>query len=137
MAIRRFAQVFGVVYLIVGVLGFVPQLLTPVTSAPGIGALSGDLLGIFPVNVVHDIVHLILGAWGLLAFKTVENARTFSRYLAVILGVLAVLGFIPGPASTLFGLAPLYSPDTWLHLASALVAAYFGWGVAVTDTSTA
>ena len=49
---------------------------------------------------------------------------------AIIYGVLTIAGFVPG-LSTLFGLAPLYGADIALHLGSAIIAAYFGWGIAV------
>jgi hypothetical protein len=54
--------------------------------------------------------------------------RAYARSLAVIFGVLGVLGAIPG-LDTLFGLAPLYGHDVWLHLGSAAVAAYVGFAL--------
>lgn len=129
MLVRRFALIAGLIYLVVGILGFIPGLVHP-PHAPRelmIDAGYGRLLGIFPINVIHNVVHLLIGTWGVLAWKTFGGARGFARGLAVLYGLLAVLGLIPATA-TLFGLAPLYSHDVWLHAGTAIVAAYFGFG---------
>jgi hypothetical protein len=55
-----------------------------------------------------------------------SGAKAYARGVAAIYAVLTVAGFIP-PLDNLFGLAPLYGNDIWLHAAIALVAAYFGW----------
>jgi hypothetical protein len=86
----------------------------------------GRLLGLFPVNILHSIVHLAVGAWGLLASRSVTGARFFGQGLAVFYGLLTILGLIPF-ANTTFGLVPIYGHDVWLHAASALIAAYFGF----------
>lgn len=127
--VRRFALIFGIIYLVVGIAGFIPQLLSPVAvDAPplAIETLHGYLLGLFPVNVVHTLVHLAIGVWGLVASKSVGAAVMYGRSLAVIYGVLAVMGLIPG-LNTVFGLVPLHGHDIWLHAGSALIAAYFGF----------
>lgn len=127
MLTRYFALAFGVIYLLVGILGFIPGLMTPMTDPPlAVNAAYGRLFGLFPVNVVHNIVHLALGAWGIVAYRTFVASRAYSRSLAVIFAVLTIFGLIPG-LSTLFGLAPLFGHDIWLHALTAIVAAYFGW----------
>ena len=50
----------------------------------------------------------------------------YARSLAVLYGVLGIMGLIPG-LNTLFGLVPLHGHDVWLHLGTAAVAAYFGF----------
>ena len=128
MAIRYFAIVAGIVYLLVGLLGFVPDLKTPPTTAPPLAVDTGYgfLLGLFPVNVLHNLVHDALGIWGIAAFATLGAARFYARALAVIYAVLAVMGLIPGLDTTL-GLIPIFGHDIWLHALTALIAAYFGW----------
>ena len=131
MLVRRFALVAGLVYLAVGLLGFVPGLVQP-PHAPReliVEGGYGRLLGIFPVNHVHNLVHLLIGAWGVVAYRSFGAARIFSKGLAGLYGVLAVLGLIPA-TETLFGLAPLYGHDVWLHAGTALLAAYFGFAPA-------
>jgi hypothetical protein len=131
MIVRRFALIFGILYLVVGVVAFIPGLTIPGTGLPDllVGAGYGNLLGIFPVNAIHDIVHIAVGIFGLALAGTFARAQLFARGLAIVYGLLTVIGFIPG-FSTLFGLAPLFGPDIALHAVSAIVAAYFGWGVA-------
>ena len=135
MKTRYFALVFGVVYLIVGILGFVPSLIPLPPEAPplAIDASYGYLFGLFPVNIIENIVHMAIGIWGLTAWRDWQTARGFSRSNAVIFGILAVLGFIPG-LNTVFGLVPLHSHNIWLHAVTAIIAAYFGWA-AVSRTS--
>jgi len=114
--VTTFARVFGVIFVLVGVLGFVPAAMT-----------DGMLLGLFPVNTVHNVVHILLGLWGLMAGGTAAGAVGYFKGLAVIYGLLAVLGLIPA-TQDLFGLAPIHGNDVWLHAVLALAAAYFGFG---------
>lgn len=126
--IRKFALVFGIIYVLAGVAGFLPGLSTHPGSAPPLAlqVSYGYLLGLFPVNAVHNLAHIAIGAWGLVASRSLPGARLFARGLAVIYGALAVLGLIPA-TNTLFGLAPIFGHDIWLHALSALVAAWFGF----------
>jgi len=126
---KNFALVLGVVYLIAGILGFVPGLLrAPGPNAPDIAVTSsyGYLLGLFPVNSLHNLFHLAIGLWGVLAARRLNGARKFAQSIAVIYGALTIFGLIPG-LNTLFGLLPLHGHDVWLHALTALAAAYFGF----------
>jgi Domain of unknown function (DUF4383) len=129
MNTRNFALVFGVVFLLVGIAGFIPALVSPVHSGhPDIAVDSGYglLLGLFPVNILHNLVHVLFGIWGLAAFRSLGGARLYARGVAIIYAVLTIAGFVPG-LNTLFGLTPLFGNDIWLHAVLAAVAAYFGW----------
>ena len=129
MAIRYFALIYGIVFLVVGVAGFVPGFLTPLGPEDpevAINGSTGRLFGLFPVNSLHNIVHIAFGIWGLVAYRGYSAAVTYARAVAVIYALLLVLGLIPG-LHTLFGLVPLYGHDVWLHLLLAAVAAYFGF----------
>ncbi len=130
MAIRYFAIAAGVVYALVGLLGFVPGINVegPPNAPPvTVSSFYGHLLGLFPVNLVHNLVHLAIGAWGIFAYtRGIPSSRAFARGLAVLYAVLAVMGFIPG-FNTVFGLVPLYGHDVWLHALLAAGAAYFGF----------
>jgi hypothetical protein len=127
MNLQMVARVFGIVFLIVGIGGFIPGLTQPHTH-PGVTveAFSGMELGLFPVNILHNIVHLAFGVWGLLASRTGSAARTYARVVAVAYALLTVLGLIPA-TNTTFGLVPIYGHDVWLHALLAAVAAYFGF----------
>lgn len=137
MNARHFALVLGIVYTIVGVTGFIPALIqAPEVTAPtvNVDTLYGRLLGLFPVNILHTIVHLATGLWGLFAAKSLTSSITFAKALAVIYIVLAIMGFIPG-LNTVFGLIPLHGHDIWLHAGTAVIAAYFGFSRAATTDS--
>jgi hypothetical protein len=127
MNTNRFALVYGIVFLVVGVAGFVPGLTAPHTH-PDMTAQSGLglLFGLFPVNLLHNIVHVLFGIWGLFAARSFGGARAYFKAVAVIYAILGVMGLIPGLRTT-FGLIPLYSNDIWLHFLLAGVAAYFGF----------
>jgi len=127
MNTRTFALIFGIVFLLAGIAGFIPQLLQDAQGgaiAPGMHHKL--LLGMFPVNTLHNIVHILFGLWGLVASRGSAQALLYARGVAIIYAVLTVCGWIPA-LDDLFGLVPLYGNDTWLHLALAIVAAYFGW----------
>ena len=108
----------GLVYLLIGVLGFIPGITQP-SSAPG----QGLLLGIFAVNTVHNLAHLVLGAALVWAATTVSNVRLVNRGLAAVFAVL-VIGSLVAPIVEGVAINP---PDTGLHLASLLVAAAVGF----------
>jgi hypothetical protein len=131
MNTRYFALIIGIIYLIVGIAGFIPALRTaPPAHAPDVivHASHGYLLGLFPVNTPHNIVHLIIGVWGITAYGAWNQARVFARSLAILYGILAVMGLFP-VLNTVFGLIPLHGHDVWLHAITAIIAAYFGWAV--------
>ena len=128
MSTRTFALLFGIVFLAIGVLGFVPNLVEPLhPEHPQVDPEGGLLLGLFPVNAIHNGVHVLFGLWGLAASRSLSGAVMYARAVAIIYIVLTIMGLLAPPFSTLFGMAPLYQNDVWLHGAIALVAAYFGW----------
>jgi hypothetical protein len=128
MSTRTFALIFGIVFLVVGAGGFIPGILQPGVPHPDLTMTQGygHELGLFPVNLLHNIVHLLFGVWGILAYKSLSGARMYFRAVAIIYALLTVMGLVPG-LETSFGLVPLYGNDIWLHALLALVAAYFGW----------
>jgi hypothetical protein len=131
MDARHFALILGIVYTLVGVLGFVPGVLRPPppgAPAVAVDALYGYLFGLFAVNILHTLVHLGVGLWGLIAYyASLAASRTYAASLTVIFGVLTIMGLIPGLNVT-FGLIPLFGHDIWLHGLTAAAAAYFGFG---------
>ena len=126
--IRTFALILGIVYIVAGIAGFIPAL-TPHTADMhplSVEMAHGRALGLFPVNVLHNLVHIVVGALGILGSRSLSGARLFWQGLAIFYGLLAILGLIPA-TNTMFGLIPIYGHDVWLHAATALVAAYFGF----------
>lgn len=115
--LKKMANVFGWVLLTIGVLGFVPGITT-----------NGHLLGIFDVNTLHNLVHLISGLAALyLASKGEAQAQLFFKVFGVVYGLVAVLGFFGGDAPVL-GLISNNTADTWLHVVIAVVALWLGFG---------
>jgi len=112
--VKRIAMLFGVVVLAVGVLGLVT------TGGMQMGDVEHPamLLGIFPVNVLHNIVHILFGVWGLLAARTFSGAVTYAKLGGFIYLALAVVGLV---APTTFGLIPIGGADVWLHVVLGLV----------------
>jgi uncharacterized protein DUF4383 len=131
MASRRFAQVIGVLFLAVGILGFIPVLKPQPNpnAVPGLFADGGYglLFGLFPVNTLHNLVHLGVGIAGLASARTASGARGFAQILAWFYGILAIMGSIP-LTNMGFGLVPLHGWDVWLHGGTAAFAAYYGYG---------
>ncbi len=128
MPTRYWALVSGIAYVAVGLLAFIPSL-TPLPSGPPPIAVDtgyGFLFGIFPVNLLHNLVHLLIGVLGLLAYRSFPAARLYAQGLAVFYGLLAIMGFIPG-LDTVFGLIPIFGADIGLHALTAIISAYFGW----------
>lgn len=127
MRTQTFARVYGIVFLVVGIGGFIPGVTRPHQHPDlAVTAWSGLELGLFPVNVLHNLVHILFGAWGLFAARNLDAARMYARVVAIAYGLLTILGLIPA-TNTVFGLVPIYGHDVWLHALLAAVAAYFGF----------
>lgn len=129
MKTSTFALILGIVYLVLGIIGLVPLFLVPppVDAPPtNFTLLYGYLLGLFAVNLLASVFHIVIGAWGLSAASGRSNAIRFCRDSAILFGALAVLGMFPG-LNTLFGLMPINGHDVWLNAVTAVAAAYFGW----------
>lgn len=106
--VQLVARLFGVVFLLIGILGF----LASGMSMEADPALAPKVLGLFPVNAVHNAVHLLFGVWGLLASRTMSGAATYAKLAGGIYLVLAIAGFV---IPTTFGLIPIGGHDIWLH----------------------
>jgi hypothetical protein len=112
---RLLATVFGVVYLVVGLLGFA------VTGGVSFLATEGNLLlGLFAVNPLHNIAHLLIGAALLIAgLSNVAAARTVNTVVGAVYLLLGIVGFFL--VGTALNILALNTADHFLHLASAIV----------------
>jgi hypothetical protein len=109
--VQSLAALVGVVFLLVGILGFVPGITTHYGDLSFAGHNSGaKLLGIFQVSVLHNIVHLLFGIVGLVLAKTIEGARTFLVGGGAVYLVLWVIGLV-GAGNWI----PVNTADNWLH----------------------
>jgi hypothetical protein len=125
--VQRFAQVFGAVYVLVGVAGFIPPLLIGSLPAGVLGPFAGMLLALFAVNWFHNVAHLAIGAVGLAVYRSYSASKTYALALGLAYAGLFVLGVLSADVATLGGLVPLNGVDDVLHIATSLVAfgAYF------------
>ena len=127
MNVATMAMVFGIVFLLAGVSGFFAA--PPPADAPPLAIEHGHglAMGIFPVNTLHNVVHLLFGVLGIAAsYGAILAARTYFQLVAVSYGLLVVLGLLPATQTT-FGLIPIWGADVWLHAIIAAGAAYFGF----------
>lgn len=116
---RIYAIVFGVVYTLVGLVGFA------VSSTLEVGTLI-----LFPVNVLHNIVHLLVGIIGIAAFLTGRSVL-YARGMAVLFAILFVAGFLPADSAGRFlGLVPLGGTDIVLHALTAILGGVAGFAFA-------
>src|SRR5438270_13649511 len=126
--VQMAALVFGVIYLAVGILGFLPFLGGSFTLT------NTKLLGIFQINLLHNLVHVVIGIAGLAAASSTANSRTYGQIVGVLLLLLGVIGvFSANP----LGLVYLGGLDIALHLVSGAVLAYFGFAAPVSERSRA
>ena len=133
---QRFAQIFGVVYLLVGILGFIPPLV-PGEIQGLLGPFepfSGLLLGLFAVNWLHNVAHIAIGAAGLASYRSPAGARSYAIGVGVLYLLLFVIGLI---LPTVFGLLPLNGADNVLHIVSGIAALAIGLASPTTDRGTA
>ena len=118
--VQRAALLFGVGFLAVAALGFVQGGATmnaDMETAPRV-------LGLFPVNLPHNLIHLAFGVWGVVASRSWSGARRYAQITGVAYLGLAVLGFV---APELFGLVPIGGNDIWLHVLIGLPLAIVGF----------
>jgi len=114
--IRTAATVVGAVFLLVGILGFVPGITDPYGQLEFAGHESdAKLLGIFEVSILHNLVHLLFGIAGLAMARRFDTARTYLIGGGVIYLVLWIYGLLIDKESTA-NFVPVNDADNWLHL---------------------
>ncbi|MEU0539987.1 DUF4383 domain-containing protein [Nocardia sp. NPDC005978] len=109
------ALIVGSVFLLVGVLGFIPGVTTDFDTLSGAGHhTEAKLLGLFQVSVLHNLVHLLFGVAGIIAARTVAAARLYLVVGGTIYLVLWLYGLVidqTGDANFI----PVNTADNWLH----------------------
>ena len=113
---QKAAMAIGAVFVLVGILGFIPG----VTSQMDMMDMAGHesealLLGTFQVSILHNIVHLLFGVAGLALARTYSNAKNYLLVGGVIYLVLWIYGLVIDQNSDA-NFVPLNDADNWLHL---------------------
>ena len=106
--VKRVAMFFGIVFILIGIAGFT------VTGGMQMGDAANppQLFGMFPVNLLHNLVHIAIGIWGVLAARSFSRAIAFCKLAGFAYLALAAVAYID---PTLFGLIPIGGNDVFLH----------------------
>jgi hypothetical protein len=125
--VQNVARLVGIVFLLVGIAGFIPGITTNLYDGLEFAGDDGnaELLGLFEVSVLHNIVHGLFGLAGLALAGTASGARTYLVGGGAIYIALWLLGLLGGA-----DWIPSNSADDWLHLV--LGVGMIGLGVALT-----
>lgn len=115
--IKRVAMVFGIIYLAAGILGLLPFL------GGTFGMTPSNLLNLFSINLLHNVVHIVIGLAGLAAANSEAQSRRYAQIVGILLLVLGAVGLF----DPVHNLLPLGGVDIALHLLSGTVLAYFGF----------
>lgn len=119
--LKTIAAVFGAVLLLVGIAGFISAFTEPIA-----GSDHELLLGIFEVNAMHNVVHILTGALALFAATSAMYARRYFQAFGIVYGLVFLLGIIQG--DTVLGLFPVNAANHWLHAGITALALYLGFG---------
>ena len=113
--VQTAALAVGAVFLLVGILGFIPGITTEYDGMEAAGHEShAKLLGIFQVSVLHNVVHILFGLAGLALARTPGNARNYLIGGGAIYLVLWMYGLVVDDASSA-NFVPVNVADDWLH----------------------
>jgi hypothetical protein len=131
MFILYSVRLISIVYVLLGVLGFLPvEGLNPVHHQ-GVGARY--LFNLVAINTAHNFIHLAIGLSGLWAARRLEWARWWGKVTGIVLLAVFVIGMVQAAAEgfpydqLLLGVVVLNSPGHTLHLATGLIALYLGF----------
>jgi uncharacterized membrane protein YqjE len=117
---QTLALLFGIVFLAAGVLGFIPGITQDLGDIKFAGSDSpAELLGLFKVSILHNIVHLLFGVAGIALSRTKANALMYLLYSGVIYVVLTVFGLVVDAGDDA-NFIPVNGADTVLHLVLAI-----------------
>lgn len=142
---QKCALTLGIIFTVLGIAGFIPGLVSLPTDAANANApISMDqiprtegpnylaaylrgfgyLFGLFPTNLLHNLVHLAIGAIGIISSLGDRGTFNYNRFFAVSYLSLAIMGLVP-VAKTLFGIMPIFGNNVWLNGITGAIAAYF------------
>ncbi|MFN6473857.1 MAG: DUF4383 domain-containing protein [Nostoc sp. SerVER01] len=131
---RYIALAIGIIYLLLGLAGFVPALVSLPGSSESFvpldesaGAYSagfGYIFGVIPTNFLHNLVRCAVGLLGITSYNNTTTARLFNRGFTIAYALLAIIGLLP-LGKTFFGLMPLFGANVLLNALAAIAAGYY------------
>ncbi len=114
MTARIAAIVIGIVFVLIGLLGF----------------FNNPVLGLFLVNPAHNIVHIVSGVVLLAGAYSSLGSSTALKIVGVVYAIIAILGFfMVGADGMLFGFIAMNTADQWLHVVLAVVILVAGFAL--------
>lgn len=114
--VQKAALIVGVVFLLFGILGFIPGITTNLDQIEFASHHSqAMLMGIFQVSILHNIVHLLFGVGGIALARSFGGARNYLIWGGVVYLALWLYGLIV-PHDSAANIVPLNNADNWLHL---------------------
>ena len=119
--LKKAATVFAVVFIAIGVLGFI----SPITPKNDAGM--PVLLGLFMVGALHNLIHLVSGIAAAVSAKSEAYASLYFKVFGVVYALVAVVGFIQ--KDTVLGLIHVNMADNLLHVVIAVATLYLGFAV--------
>jgi Domain of unknown function (DUF4383) len=132
---RLVALGIGLIFLLIGIAGFVPGF----TAIPAVASEHplpvadlassygyGNLFRIFPTNYLHNAIHIVVGTLGIASATSLGGALTFNRGFALTYALIAFMGLLP-LTNTFFGLMPILGNNIWLNAITAVIAGYTGF----------
>ncbi|MBW4542159.1 MAG: DUF4383 domain-containing protein [Myxacorys chilensis ATA2-1-KO14] len=125
LSIRYAALSIGLLFLLLGLAGFVPAFVVPPENFIPTKDF-GYLFGVFPTNYFHNAIGILVGVWGIAAYTSLSGSLVFNRIFAIVYAAGAVLGLLPF-TNTLFGITPLLGNNVWLNTIVAAISFYYGF----------
>jgi len=113
MSLRRISLIFGCMYILGGILGFVPGF-----------TVNHKLMGLFIVDTTHNFAHMFIGALAIASSLKERSARFYLRAIGIFYLVVAAIGFA---THIDYLLMEIRTPDNLIHLLVGLVTAYLGF----------
>lgn len=114
MTVLKLAKLFGIVFVLIGILGFVPGI-----------TIGGHLLGVFEVDKFHNFVHLLTGILAWYSASSLRNSKLFFKVFGIVYLIVTILGFTQG--GSILGLFMTNLADNIFHLVITVSALWAGF----------
>jgi hypothetical protein len=107
-----YAGVVGATLVVAGIIGFFYN--ATFTSDESV---RDAVFGVLDVNGWHNVVHILTGVLGLLAYGAgAYAARSYAMGLGIVYLIVAAWGFMVGDGNSILSIVPVNTEDNILHL---------------------